>query len=150
MPHSFTHLLSHVIFSTKGRAPFLDAELKERLFPYMGGIIRELDGSALAINGTVDHAHLLLLMPAKTALADVIRVLKTNSSRWIHETWASRHTFAWQSGYGAFSVSRSVVEEIRRYIENQEKHHRRMTFQEELLALLERHGIAYDDRYIWD
>ena len=118
MPHSFTHLLSHMVFSTKGRVPCLDAELRERLFPYMGGIIRELGGSTLAINGTMDHAHLLLLLPATRPVADAMRVLKTNSSRWVHETWASRREFCWQTGYGAFSVSRSGAEEIRRYIEN--------------------------------
>lgn len=150
MPHSFTHLLSHVIFSTKGRIPCLDAELKERLFPYMSGIIREFGGSTLAINGTMDHAHLLLLLPATKPVADAMRVLKTNSSRWVHETWARQSAFAWQTGYGAFSVSRSAANEIRLYIENQEDHHRRTTFQEELIGLLERHGIEYDERYMWD
>ncbi len=150
MPHSFTHLLSHVIFGTKGRVPCLDAELRERLFPYMGGIIRELGGSTLAINGTMDHAHLLLLLPATKPVADAMRVLKANSSRWVHETWASRRSFAWQTGYGAFSVSRSVADTIQHYIESQEDHHRRMTFKEELITLLERHGIAYDERHVWD
>jgi REP element-mobilizing transposase RayT len=150
MPHSYTHLLSHVIFSTKGRVPGLDAKLRERLFPYMGGIICELGGDALVVNGTMDHIHLLILLPPTRAVADAMRVLKTNSSRWIHETWASRRGFAWQTGYGAFSVSRSGTEEIRRYIENQEEHHRRMTFEEELVALLERHGLAYDEHYLGD
>ena len=150
MPHSYTHLLMHVVFSTKVRAPFIDAELSEKLYPYVGGIIRELGGSALAINGTVDHVHLLILLPAMTALADVMRVLKTNSSRWVHETWADRRAFGWQPGYGAFSVSQSAADDVRRYIEDQEDHHHRKTFKEEFIALLQRHGIEYDERYVWD
>ncbi len=150
MPHSYTHLLMHVVFSTKDRARLIDAELREKLYPYMGGIIRELGGSALAFNGTADHTHLLLLLPAKTALADVMRVLKTNSSRWVHETWADRRAFGWQPGYSAFSVSQSVADDVLRYIENQEDHHHRKTFKEEFIALLERHGIEYDERYLWD
>lgn len=104
MPHSFAHLLTHVVFGTKGRIPCLDAELRDRLFPYMGGIIRTLGGSALAVNGTMDHVHLLVLLPATKPVADAMRVLKTNSSRWVHETWSNRREFGWQTGYGAFSV----------------------------------------------
>jgi putative transposase len=150
MAHSFTHLLSHIVFSTKNHAPYLDRELKDRLFPYMSGIIHELDGSVSAIAGTENHVHLLFRLPAAEPLADAMRLLKTNSSRWVHETWATRRSFAWQTGYGAFSVSQSVADEIVRYIQNQEEHHRSMTFQEELIALLERHGIEYDERYMWE
>jgi len=150
MAHSFTHLLSHVVFSTKNRAQQLDIELRDRLFPYMSGIINELGGSVSTINGTKDHIHMLLRLPAATPLADAMRVLKTNSSRWVHETWAARRSFAWQTGYGAFSVSQSVADEFVRYIQNQAEHHRSMTFQEELIALLKRHGIEYDERYMWE
>jgi REP element-mobilizing transposase RayT len=149
MPHSYTHLLSHVIFSTKDRAPTLDADLRSRLYSYMGDIMREIGGSALNINGTPDHVHLLLLLPGTTSMADAMRVLKTNSSRWIHETYPNRRTFAWQTGYGAFSVSQSNAEEVRRYIDNQEEHHRKVTFEEEFVAFLKRHGVEYDERYIW-
>ena len=149
MAHSFTHLLSHVVFSTKNRVPCLDGELRNRLFPYMSGIIHELGGGVSTINGTNDHVHLLLRLPAAEPLADVMRVLKTNSSRWVHVTWATRRSFAWQTGYGAFSVSQSIADEIVRYIQNQEEHHRSMTFQEELIALLKRPGIEYDERYMW-
>jgi putative transposase len=150
MAHSITHLLSHVVFSTKNHAPYLDRELKDRLFPYMAGIIHELGGGVSTINGTNDHVHLLLRLPAATPLADAMRLLKTNSSRWVHETWAARRSFAWQTGYGAFSVSHSVADEIVRYIQTQAEHHRNMTFQEELIALLQRHGIEYDERYMWE
>lgn len=142
MPHTFTNLLVHVVFSTKDRQPMLDAELRSRLFPYMGGIVRELGGVALAINGPDDHVHALLTMPATVAIADLLRVVKTDSSRWVHEQWPRRRAFAWQTGYGAFSVSRSNTPEVERYIANQEEHHRNVSFQEEFLAFLRRHGIA--------
>ena len=150
MPHTFARLLYHVAFSTKGRAPMIDAELKPRLHAYMGGIIGELEGKALIVGGTADHVHLLASLPAKIAVADAMRVVKTNSSRWVHEEWSKRVEFAWQTGYGAFSVSQSAMEAVKRYIANQEEHHRRMTFQEEFLELLRRHGIEYDERYVWD
>jgi REP element-mobilizing transposase RayT len=150
MPHTFAKLLYHVTFSTKGRAAVIDTELKPRLHAYMGGIIRELEGRAIIVGGTADHAHLLLSLPPRVALADVMRLVKTNSSRWVHEEWPRRAGFAWQTGYGAFSVSQSASEAVRGYIANQEEHHRRMTFQEEFVELLKRHGIEYDERYAWD
>ena len=150
MPHTYTNLLSHVIFSTRERKPDPHDDIRPRVFAYMGGIIRELGGAALAINGPADHTHILLSLPANVAMSDAMRVIKTNSSRWIHEQWPGRRSFAWQSGYGAFSVSRSNVEEIERYIANQEEHHRPVSFQDEFLAFLKRHGVAYDPRYVWE
>ena len=150
MPHSYTSLLTHVIFSTKDRQPHLDTDIRGRVFAYMGGVVRELGGSALAINGPADHVHLLVGLPANVALADAMRVVKSNTSRWAHERWPQRKSFAWQSGYGAFSVSRSNVEEVERYIAGQEEHHRHVTFQEEFLAFLKRHGVPYDERYVWE
>jgi len=150
MAHTFTSLLYHVIWSTKDRRPQIDPELRPRLFPYLGGIVGELGGKALQIGGMPDHVHLLLSLPATAAPADVVRVVKTNSSRWIHETWPQRRAFAWQTGYGAFSVSRSNREVVEQYIANQEEHHRRMTFQEELITFLKRHGLEYDERYLWE
>lgn len=147
--HSYTHLLSHVIFSTKDRTPCIDADLKSHLHPYIGGIVRELSGGAICINGPKDHVHLLIWLPGSLALADAMRVVKTNSSRWVHETWAARKGFAWQTGYAAFSVSRSNADEVRRYIDAQEEHHRKTTFEEELIAFPKRHGIEYDERYLW-
>ncbi len=150
MPHSFTHLLTHAIFSTKGRQPTLHAELKTRLLPYMGGIVREIGGCLIGINGTADHIHMLIRLPGTVCLADTMRLEKANSSRWVHETWTNRRGFARQTGYGGFSVSQFSVEAVRRYIANQEEHHRRTSFQEEFVTFLQRHGIAYDERYIWD
>ena len=150
MAQTFTSLLVHVIFSTKGRTPSLDDELRPRLFAYMGGIIRELGGVPLIVNGVADHLHELLSLPPTVALADMMRTQKANSSKWVHEQWPRREAFAWQAGYGAFSVSQSNLEAVRTYIANQEEHHQRVTFQEEFLAFLKRHGIAYDERYIWE
>ena len=150
MPHTYTNLLTHVIFSTKDRRPDLHDDIRPRVFAYMGGIVRELRGTALAINGPADHVHTLLALPANVALSDAIRVVKTNSSRWVHEQWPQRRSFAWQSGYGAFSVSRSNVEEVERYIASQEEHHRTVSFQDEFLVFLKRHGVAYDPRYVWE
>jgi putative transposase len=102
------------------------------------------------INGPEDHVHALATLPATVALADLMRVLKTNSSRWVHEQWPRRREFSWQSGYGAFSVSRSNADEVQRYIAGQEEHHRHVTFQEEFLAFLKRHKVPFDPRYVWD
>ena len=101
MAHTFASLLVHVVFSTKDRTPDLSAELSGRLFPYMGGIVRELRGAALIVNGPTDHVHLLLSMPAAISVADLLRVLKTNSCRWVHEQFPARKRFGWQAGYGA-------------------------------------------------
>lgn len=150
MAHTFTKLLYHVVFSTKGRSPTIDSELKPRLHAYLGGIVRELGGKAILVGGTADHVHLLVSLSPRTALADVLRVVKTNSSRWVHEEWPRRVGFAWQTGYAAFTVSQSAADALKRYIAGQEEHHRRMTFEEELLALLNRHGIEYDERHLAD
>lgn len=150
MAHSYVQLLTHIVFSTKRREHLLTTELRGRLFPYMGGIIRELDGSAILINGVSDHVHILALLPAKRALSDILRDVKANSSGWVHKQFPAMRKFAWQTGYGAFSVSKSNLDVVRKYIANQEEHHRRKTFQEEFVGLLRKHGIEYDERYIWD
>lgn len=150
MAHTFTNMLAHGIFSTKNRAPLLDPEIKPRLFAYMGGIARELNCKPLVINGPSDHVHLLLVMSAKVSMAELMRVLKSNSTNWVHTLGKAHAEFAWQGGYTAFSVSQSNVEKVRRYIEDQEAHHRKLTFKEELVAFLKKHGITYDDRYLWD
>jgi putative transposase len=150
MAHTFTSLLCHVIFSTKDRQQFLDADSRPRIFSYMGGILRAEGATALIVNGPEDHVHALIAMPPTQALSDVMRVLKTNSSRWVHEQWPQKSEFAWQAGYGAFSVSKSNAEEVRRYIDNQEEHHKEVSFQDEFRAFLRRHGITFDERYIWE
>ena len=150
MGHTYTKLVNHIIFSTKERKPFLDAELKQRLFPYMAGIIRELGGKALIINGPSDHVHILASLPAKLAVAELMARLKANSSGWVHKTFPDRRSFGWQTGYSAFSVSQSQQQIVFQYIANQEEHHRKLSFKEELLAFLKKHGVPYDERYIWE
>jgi putative transposase len=146
MPHTFTYLLTHAVFATKDRAPLIEAEWRAQLHAYMGGIVREMKGTPVIINGTADHVHLLVGLPPDLCLSDAMRVVKTNSSRWVNET---RHVpFAWQAGYGAFGVSRSSADAVSRYIARQEEHHRRMTFRDEFIALLRKSGIEFDERYL--
>ena len=137
-----------MIFSTKDREPFITAAFRDDLLAYLGGIMRELGGALRAANARPDHVHLLCSLPPTMATSDALRLLKTNSSRWVHRD-RQLAGFDWQTGYGAFSVSHSVAPAVARYIGNQEKHHRRVTFQEEFLTFLKKNGIAYDERYIW-
>jgi REP element-mobilizing transposase RayT len=150
MAHTFTHLLTHIIFSTKDRRPLLDADLKSRLFPYLGGIIRAHDGKALIINGPNDHVHILASVAAKHSLSDLMRELKADSSGWVHKNFPEHKSFGWQIGYGAFSVSHSNVVDVEKYIANQEEHHRKVSFQEEFVAFLKKHEIEYDERFLWE
>ena len=147
MAHTFTSILVHAVFSTSGRAPLLTDSIRADVHAYVGGILRELHAVPIAIGGTVDHVHLLVRLPADLSAADCLRVVKTNSSRWMKERW--RRPFAWQRGYGAFSVSESRRAAVIRYINDQARHHRRISFQEEFLALLKNHRVEFDERYIW-
>ncbi len=148
MSHTYTNLLTHVIFSTKDRAPLITASLHDDLLAYTGGIVREISGTLRAANARPDHVHLLCSLPPTLATSDALRLIKTNSSRWVHRERALPG-FDWQAGYGAFSVSHSMAPSVIRYIGDQEKHHRRVTFQEELIAFLKKNGVRYDERFIW-
>jgi REP element-mobilizing transposase RayT len=150
--HTAGNLVLHLIFSTKGRQPLITPEIRTDLFGYLGGIIREMHGTALIINGSADHVHMLIRIRPAQAAAEVARVVKTNSSRWVHEKWPRNKDgrFAWQTGYAAFSVSESNVLAVSRYIATQEEHHKKQTFQEEYIAFLKKNNVAYDERYIWD
>src|SRR5215212_10534712 len=149
MPHSYTSIMVHVVFSTKDRKPRLDAALQERLYPYLGGILRELDGKLFTVNGVEDHVHLLAAMKATMPIADVVGKIKGSSSKWVHETFPDRSGFAWQRGYGAFSVSESQVPRVAAYIDRQKIHHGKIPFQDEFLRLLQGHGISPDEKYLW-
>ena len=149
MSHTSTNLLVHFIFSTKERAPHISSEIEADPHAYLGGIIRELDGVALAINGTPDHVHILVRVPATHSVANVACVIKTNSSRWVHERWPEHRDFARQTGYGAFSVSESGMDAVRDYISRQREHHKKRSFQEEFLTFLRKNKIAIDERYMW-
>jgi REP element-mobilizing transposase RayT len=144
MPHSFVYLVIHVVFSTRDRAPHLTPELAGRLFPYLAGIVKALQGVPFIVNGPPDHVHILLSLPASVSIAEMLRVLKTNSSRWVHEQFPGLRAFGWQSGYGAFTVSCSRLDEVKKYIAGQQAHHRKVTFEEEFLSLLRRHGMDYE------
>ena len=137
-----------MIFSTQGRRPLIKSDFRSDLFGYLGGIIRELDGTALMINGTTDHVHMLVRIRPAQSSAQIARVVKANSSRWVHEKWSRQ--FAWQTGYGVFSVSESNVGAVKKYIAEQEEHHQKHSFQEEFVAFLKKNKVAYDERYIWD
>jgi len=146
--HSYTSSLYHCVFSTKGRAPLITPELQERLWPYMGGIARDNGMKALAIGGIEDHVHILLSLPSSLAIAKAIQLIKGNSSKWLHETFPHMSHFSWQEGYGAFSIGLSQIDTTVAYIQNQQKHHERKTFQEEYLSILKKHDIEYDPRFV--
>jgi REP-associated tyrosine transposase len=150
VPQSFASLHCHVIFSTKHRQPWLDAEWRPRLFEYMGGIMRNHKCSMIAAGGMPGHVHLLVSLSREISVAEVTRLVKANSSGWVHENLPALGEFAWQAGYGAFAVSFSQLDVVKQYIARQEEHHQTKTFQEEFIEFLERHGIEYDLRYLWD
>jgi REP element-mobilizing transposase RayT len=148
MPSTHLSLYYHLVFSTKNRVPFIDTEWRARLYAYMGGIVRAIHGTALAIGGINDHVHLLVGLRAIHRLDYVVRDVKSESSGWIHSEIGVRK-FEWQAGYLGVTVSPSHIERVRRYILNQERHHRRRSFQEEYLELLQRSAIEYDERYVF-
>lgn len=148
MSQTASNLLIHLVFSTKARQPLITREIRSDLFAYLGGIIREMHGTALIVGGIADHVHMLIRMRPVQAAAEIARVVKANSSRWVRGKWNAQ--FAWQNGYGAFSVSESNVPAVSRYIATQEDHHKKLTFQQEYIAFLKKNKIPYDERYIWD
>ena len=148
MGHSYCSSLYHCIFSTKERRKSITPEVRDRLWAYMGGVAREHGMTALAVGGTDDHAHLLVVIPATLAVATAMREIKSGSSRWMHDACAMPK-FAWQEGYGAFSIGHSQIEATVRYIARQEEHHRKRDFQAEFVAILKKHRMEYDLRYVW-
>ena len=148
MPHTYSSLLVHCVFSTKDRRPSIGAEIQARLWAYIGGIAREHGMTAMAVGGTADHVHVLLSMPPTLEVAKAMRAIKAGSSRWMHET-AGLREFAWQEAYGAFSIGKSQVAATVEYIEGQGEHHKKRDFQAEFLAILSKHGIEYDPRFVW-
>jgi len=148
MSHTSGNILLHFIFSTQGRHPLITPEFRDDLFAYLGGVIRQMNGTALIINGANDHVHMLVRVRPAHAAAEIARVVKTNSSRWVRENHS--RGFAWQTGYGVFSVSESSVPEVTRYIAGQEARHHKRSFQEEYVAFLKKNHVEYDPRYIWD
>jgi putative transposase len=150
MPSSYCNLRIHLIWSTKNRDPLIHPSFESRLFDYLGGILRNHKHVLLAAGGMPDHIHLLIGQHPTDSISDIIRDLKTNSSGWIHQEIPTLKNFSWQTGYGAFSVSKSNELKVGNYIRNQKEHHREHSFEEEFLELLERHEIEYDKRFIWE
>lgn len=150
MPQSLASLHFHLVFSTRHREPWISAELQPRLFEYLGGILRNQKGVLIAAGGIEDHVQLLVSLSREVLISDTLRDLKSNSSGWIHKEYPSLSQFAWQAGYGAFTVSFSAIDAVKRYLANQREHHRKHAFQDEFRELLKRHELAWDERYVWD
>src|SRR5512140_474925 len=149
-PMSYIASYYHCVFSTKERRPLIHSPLRERLWPFLDGIARQRDMKALEIGGMPDHVHLLLSLPSTLSIAKALQLIKGGSSKWVHDTFPEHRFFGWQTKYGAFSTSVSQLEKTVQYIRNQQEHHHQMTFQEEFLALLEKHSVVYDARYLWE
>ncbi len=149
MPSSFSNLTFHLVFSTKYRRPVLMEKYREVLYPYISGIIEHHDGRLMAIGGMEDHVHILVKCSPTIAIADLVRDIKANSSKWMHEEQGMRG-FAWQVGYAAFSVSQSQIEAVQTYIETQAEHHRVWSFEDEFRQILLKHNITYDPRYLFE
>jgi len=150
MPQSLANIYIHLIFSTKERFPYLSAEVRPDLHAYMATVLANLNSPAVLINSVTDHVPVLFNMARTVTLAQVVEDVKKSSSKWVKTQGADLITFAWQSGYGGFSVSESNVPKVANYIRNQEEHHRVKTFQEEYREFLDKHKIKYDERYVWD
>ncbi|MHB9002026.1 MAG: IS200/IS605 family transposase [Thermoanaerobaculia bacterium] len=148
MPSTHTSLICHIVFSTKNRDAWFDPQFRPRLHEYLGGCVRTAGGVALEVGGVADHVHLLVSLRATHRVSDIVRDIKQASSEWIHKE-TKRAAFAWQEGYGAFTVGAADVDRVRDYIRGQDAHHRGISFQEEYRKFLEDHAIAYDERYLW-
>lgn len=150
MPGTYSQVLLHIVFSNKGRQPLITPEVRDRLHPFIGGIVRDEKGSLLAIGGMPDHEHLLVRWRTDEDIATLMRHVKARSSRWVHETFPTLRAFAWQEGYSVFSVSKSGEGDVRSYIENQGEHHKKWDFKAELLKLLRAHEVAFEEKYVFD
>ncbi|MGV3662424.1 MAG: IS200/IS605 family transposase [Prosthecobacter sp.] len=151
MPQSLARVLIHTVFSTKDRdAAFQDAAFRAEVHAYMGGCAKTLDCLPIQIGGTADHVHLLTTLSRTLAVAEFVKEVKRVSTNWIQKRGGLFQQFHWQAGYGCFSVSESKIAAVARYIETQEEHHRKISFQEEYRELLRRHGQAWDEEYVWD
>lgn len=148
MSHTYSKLYYHCVFSTKNHLPFLQGNISEELDSYLVGIARNNDMFLVRSGGVADHRHLLLELKPKITVSDAMRLLKTNSSKWIRETYPELSDFGWQTGYSTFSVSASGKENVAKYIDGQAEHHRKMSFEEELRVLFERHGIEFEPSLI--
>jgi putative transposase len=150
MPQSLARMLIHLVFSTKNREPVLTPEVRRELHPYLVGVLNGIDCPSVQVGGVEDHVHLFFGLSRTMAMSSVVEAVKTSSSKWIKMKGRAFGNFHWQAGYGAFSVSQSVADTVVAYIQNQAEHHRTMTFQEEYRKFLDKHQVAYDEKYVWD
>jgi REP element-mobilizing transposase RayT len=150
MPQSLSNVLVHLIFSTKNREPLITTEIESDLHDWCGGILRDLKCPPLRVGGTADHIHILFRLSRTMAVSEVVQLLKVSGSKWIKQQGPAFHQFAWQDGYGAFSVSQSMAPDVIRYIERQKEHHRVRSFQDEFRDFLRKYEIEFDERYVWD
>ncbi|MBI5760890.1 MAG: IS200/IS605 family transposase [Planctomycetales bacterium] len=150
MPGTHTNLLYHLVFSTKKRLPMITDAIEAELYKYLGGIVRGEGGILLEVGGMPDHVHLLVKLKPTIAVSDMLRLLKANSSKWVNEEKLKYRKFGWQDGYAAFTASQSQGDKVTKYIRNQKQHHRTRDFKTEFVALLERHEVEYEKRYLWD
>ena len=149
MPKSHTNLLYHIVFSTKERRPLITPDCRDELYEYIGGTVRGLGGISLAIGGIEDHLHLLAKLRPDKALSDMLRDLKSNSSRWMRDLFPDAKDFRWQHGYGAFSVSASQIPAVSKYIPHQEQHHKKQSFRDEYIEMLRVNKIEFDEKFLW-
>jgi len=150
MPQSLSKVILHIIFSTKNREPWLDSDVQPRMHAYLATICRDLGAEAVHVGGVADHVHIITTLPRSVSQAQLIEQIKKASSKWIKALDTRYCSFFWQRGYGAFSVSPSQLDVVLKYVEMQEEHHRARTFQEEYREVLRKHGINFDERYVWD
>ena len=150
MTQSLSDIIIHIVFSTKERTPWIQADVENELYQYISGVCYRLDSPVIQINGVRDHIHILLQLDKTMCLSQIISEMKSSSSRWIKTKGTHYQHFTWQSGYGAFSVSRPNVDGVKKYISSQKEHHKTSTFKEEFLTMLRRAQIPYDEKYLWD
>ncbi len=149
MANTYTQLYAHIVFSTKNRFPWIKPEFEQRLWEYLGGISRQNDAHALLVGGIDDHVHIVASISPKLAVSKLLQLLKGGSSHWANETIRQLKGFGWQDGYSAFSVSPSNLAAVLKYVKNQREHHRTITFQDEYRELLKKHGVEFDERYLF-
>ncbi len=150
MPGTYARILLHIVFSTKHRQPWLTPDTAQRLYPYMGGIVRAENGMLYDIGGADDHVHLYLRCRPDKSVSDLMRTIKARSSKWVHDTFPALDAFAWQEGYSVFSVSKSQEDSVKKYIAGQREHHKKEDFKSELLRMLRLHDIEFDERHVLD
>ena len=150
MAGSYSQILLHIVFSTKRRQSWITRDVAERLYSYLGGIVRAERGVLYAIGGVEDHIHCYLRWRPDASVSDLMRTLKARSSKWVHDTFDALGAFAWQEGYSVFSVSKSQEQAVKGYIAGQAEHHHKEGFKSELLRLLRAHGVEFDEQYVFD